>query len=170
MKKTFISGLAVAALTIFCACGSKGSGDKTSESAAENAAFAENQPVESGIYDASAYQITGANEREGKFDGRVIVALSPERSALYVYENGNRAKINYSIVLDRPFEKGDSGIYRSADTKGSPVVITVDSIYSLTFGKKSQKVKIDFDKSPRTTGSAVEMLERMNEQLKNKKD
>lgn len=170
MKKTFIIGLAVAALTIFCACGSKGSGDNTSESTAENAAFAKNQPVESGIYDASAYQITGTNEREGKFDGRVIVALSPERSALYVYENGNRAKINYSIVLDRPFEKGDSGIYRSADTKGAPVVITADSIYSLTFEKNSQKIKIDFDKSPRSTGSAVEMLKRMNEQLKNKKD
>lgn len=166
MKKTFISGLALVALALFSACGSKGSDNGAANAEADTAAFAENQPVESGIYDASAYVITGENAREGKFDGRVIVALSPEQSALYVYENGNRAKINYSVVLERPFEKGDSGIYRTVDVKGKPVVVTTDSVYTLTFDKNAQQVKIDFSNSPRTTGSAIDMLERMNEQLK----
>lgn len=164
MKKSLIGAIALTALVLLPACGSK-----NSDSQADSAAFAANQPVESGIYNATAYDITGDDARHGKFDGRIIVALSPSQSALYVYENGNRTKINYSVVLERPFEKGDSGVYRAVDMKGKPVIVDTDSaVFTLTFEKNTQQVTIDFDKTPRSTGSAMDMMERMNEQFKKK--
>ena len=122
--------------------------------------------MESGEYLADSYDITGKNERSGKFDGRILVSLSPEQSALYVYENGNRAKIDYKILLSKPFEKGDSGIYVSSDTKGKTVTISTDSTsYTLSFDKNESNIKIGFDKTPKTTGTAVEMLERITKKL-----
>lgn len=96
----------------------------------------------------------------------MLIALSPEQSALYVYENGNRAKIDYKVVLERPFEKNDSGVYVSADSKGKPVTISTDStFYTLTFDKNESKISIDFDKTPKSTGTAIEVLERITSMI-----
>lgn len=161
--KTVIASLA--AVTLLTACGgSKGETAQDSTPAVDEAAFAESQPMQSGVYDASRYDITGENERKGAFDGRVMAALDPQLSALYIYENGNRTKIDYKVVMEKPFEKGDSA-YATVDIKGNPVTINTDStVYVLTFTKGKELVKIEFDSKARTTATATEMQERINEQ------
>lgn len=162
----------VAGMLLFASCG--GNAKQNSDSAAvapvDEAAFAATQPMESGLYDASYYDIQGTNARKGHFDGRVFVSLSPEQSAFYVFENGNRAKIDYKVVLKKPFEKGDSGVYSTVDVKDLPVTLVPDSIgYVLNFEKPNVKVAISIDKNPRSTWSPLETLEKMNEQIKKKK-
>lgn len=149
------------------ACTSKtatqGDNDATTETVSE-ADFLKTQPLESGLYDADYYDIAGTNARRGHFDGRVYFSLSPELSAFYVFENGNRTKIDYLVSLAHPFEKGDSGIYKSTDAKGFPVTINTDStVYMLSFQKNGADVQIGFNPKARHTGSAVEMLEKINE-------
>lgn len=149
--------------------GSKGESQQT-ETATDEAAFYSTQPMQSGEYYAVRYDITGENERKGQFDGRVMMSLSPELSALYVYENGNRTKISYKVILDKPFEKGDSGIYRASDTKGLPVTMQTDStVYTLTFEKGKEKVCIGIDSKPKHTASAFDMQQRINEQIQKNK-
>ena len=167
MKTASIFSL-FAALLLFVSCG--GSKEKAAQAPADDDAFYATQPVHSGLYDATSYDIVGTNARKGKFDGRVFFSLSPDLSAIYVYENGNRTKIDYKVVLEKPFEKGDSGIYRSADVKGLPVVMTPDSAgYVLSFEKPGVKVAIGVQKNPRNTWSALETTERMNEQIQKNK-
>ncbi len=170
-NKILFAALTALALTCTTSCGSKGGETATSDSTVtDTAAFDESQPVASGQYDATAYDITGPSARSGKFDGRMLIALSPEQSALYVYENGNRAKIDYKVVLERPFEKNDSGVYVSADSKGKPVTISTDStFYTLTFDKNESKIRIDFDKTPKSTGTAMEVLEKITSMIQNGK-
>ena len=170
MKTTSIFGL-FAALLMFVSCG--GSKEKAAAAPVDDDAFYATQPVHSGLYDATSYDIQGANARKGKFDGRIFISLSADTtsaSAIYVYENGNRTKIDYKVVLKRPFEKGDSGIYRTVDVKGLPVVIAPDSTdLVLKFEKNNANVAIGFNKNPRNTWSALETLERMNEQIQKSK-
>lgn len=167
MKMLFIT-LACAAMVGLTGCGGTGGSKTDSDSiAADTPAFVENQPLESGQYDATAYDIKGDNARSGKFDGRILFSLSPEQSAIYVYENGNRAKIDYLVMLAHPFEKGDSGIYVSADNKGKPVTVSTDSVYTLRFEKGNSNLCIEFDKTPRSTSSAIDVLQRIQE-LKSK--
>ena len=147
-----------------------GSGNKTQESAnIDDDKFYETQPVHSGLYDADYYDITGANAKKGRFDGRIYFSLSPETSAFYVFENGNRTKIDYTVSLQKPFEKGDSGIYYSVDSKNRPVTINTDSsMFVLNFQRTGEDLKITFSPKPRHQGSALEILEKMAAQ-KNKK-
>lgn len=161
MKKLFYAGL-ICLASVSVSCSSKGNSDAT-KIEVENTEMA-TQPVECGQYLASNYEIQGKDARKGAFDGRVIFSISgDQQSAIYVYENGNRAKIDYMILLDHPFEMGDSGVYRTNDTKGLPVTIATDSInYVLGFSKAEQEVKISFEKSPKSTGSALDMLEKIN--------
>ncbi|MFG6427395.1 hypothetical protein [Lepagella muris] len=169
MKKTSVFSF-FAALLLFVSCGGTTKDSNADSAVVNEEAFSASQPVESGIYDATRYDIQGPNARKGKFDGRVIFTISPEQSAFYVYENGNRTKIDYKVILGKPFEQGDSGIYRSVDVKGLPVTIVPDSAdYVLNFEKGETKVAIGFDKKPRNTYSAVEAIERMNEQIQKKK-
>lgn len=158
-----ISGIIVAVLLMgLAAC----SGGAQKETAAEKEvaveAFEASQPVVNGEFTASRYDITGPNERKGIFDGRVIVAMAPEQSGIYVYENGNRAKVEYTVVLTKPFEKGDSGIYTAVDVNNLPVIIKPDSAnYVLAFERSGNNVQITFDPNASKTGSAVEMMERI---------
>ena len=150
-------------------CG--GSNNSTSEETAniDNEAFYATQPIHSGLYDADYYDITGPNARKGHFDGRIYFSLSPETSAFYVFENGNRTKIDYIVALAKPFEKGDSGVYYSVDTKERPVTIYPDStMLVLDFQRSGEDFKITFNPKPRHEGSAIDILEKMNAQ-KNKK-
>lgn len=159
-----------AAMILFVACGGA-SKEKAEATPVDDEAFYATQPLHSGLYDATSYDIEGTNARKGKFDGRVFFSLSPKQSAIYVYENGNRTKIDYKLVLDKPFEKGDSGIYRSVDVKGLPVILAPDSTdYLLTFEKPGVKVTIGVDKKPRNTWNALETTEKMTEQMQKNKE
>ncbi|MDE6794877.1 MAG: hypothetical protein K2J63_06180, partial [Muribaculaceae bacterium] len=73
-----------------------------------------------------------------------------------------------------PFEKGDSGIYKTLDVNDLPVTISSDSIgYVLSFeknsGDKQSQIKIGFEKDPMSTGSALEMMERITTALQKNK-
>lgn len=176
MKTTrFFSVLA--ATLLLASCGGNAtqktndSVEQTETTAVENDEFYASQPVHSGTYIANSYDITGQNARKGKYDGRIIFTLTPTAtSAFYVYENGNRAKINYKVILKKPFEKGDSGVYKTVDANDLPVTITPDSTeYYLQFRKNDHDVKIGFDPKPKNSTNAFEALEDMNKELQKNK-
>lgn len=151
-----------------CGTGSKSQEEQEETEKVDDDSFYETQPLHSGLYDADYYDIVGKNPRKGKFDGRIYFSLSPKTSAFNVFENGNRTKIDYTIVLQKPFEKNDSGVYCSVDMKDNPVCLTPDSTYSIKFIHFNDTVCIGFNPKPRHTGTAVEILEKINER-KNKK-
>lgn len=159
--------LSLSIFTFFClslnSCG--GASSKTEEEAkTDDASFYETQPVHSGLYDADYYEILGTNPRKGKFDGRIYFSLSPDLSAINVFENGNRTKIDYTITLPKPFEKNDSGIYVTEDKKDRPVCVIKDStFYCLKFIYSNDTVSINFNPKARHEASAVEILEKINE-------
>ena len=157
-------------LLTFNSCGNKSTANEEQrENKVDDDAFYATQPVKSGLYDADYYDITGTNARKGRFDGRIYFTLSPETSALYVFENGNRTKIDYLIALQKPFEKGDSGVYKTFDTKDRPVTISTDStMYVLDFQRGAENVEIIFNPKPRHTGTAIEILEKINAQKSKK--
>lgn len=166
-----ISLLMVIFMASYTSCGNSSSTQSKEKQAVDDEAFYATQPVNSGLYEADYYDITGTNPRKGHFDGRIYFSLSPETSAFYVFENGNRTKIDYIVNLQKPFEKGDSGIYRTVDVKDRPVSISSDSAaYYLNFQRSGEDIKISFNPKPRHTGSAVEIMEKMAAQnQKNKK-
>ena len=89
---------------------------------------------------------------------------------MYVFENGNRAKIDYKIVLKQPFEKGDSGVFRTVDVNDLPVTISADStLYTLSFEKNKHQVNISFEQEPMNTGTALEIMERISAQIQKNK-
>ena len=168
----------MASVMLLASCGGNSTKEAAGDSAAaadvkmvENDDFYATQPVHSGTYIANNYDITGEKARKGKLDGRIIFTLSPETtSALYVYENGNRTKINYKVILKHPFEKGDSGIYHTLDVNDLPVTISTDSTeYCLSFLKNDSMIKIGFDSTPKNSTNAFEALEDMNKEIQKNK-
>lgn len=156
-------------LTSFNSCGGSSSkSEKDAGSQEDETTFYANQPVESGLYDANYYDITGKNARKGKFDGRIYFGLTPMTSAINVFENGNRTKIDYMLVLKKPFEKNDSGIYCAIDSKDNPVTVTPDSVYCLKFIHFNDTVQIGFDPKPRHTSTGIEILEKIKERREKK--
>ncbi|MDE6577841.1 MAG: hypothetical protein K2K58_06700 [Muribaculaceae bacterium] len=174
MRKSIVAIAMTAMLSGMVCLNSCGSGGKTeaadSATVIDEAAFVEAQPIKSGEYYAVRYDIEGENARKGAFDGRMMATLSPELTVLYVYENGNRTKIDHKVILEKPFEKGDSGNYSSVDSKGLPVIINTDStVYVLTFEKGKEKYNISFDSKPKSEASAFDMQQRINEQVQKNK-
>ena len=162
---------AAAFMLALASCGGSNQSQSQETNAVDDETFYATQPLVSGLYGADRYDIAGEDARKGKFDGRVLVALSPETSALYVYENGNRAKIDYMVALKAPFEKGDSGVYTAVDVNNLPVTISADSAsYVLSFEKNQKKVQIGFDQKPTSTGTALEIVERINAQRQKNKE
>ncbi len=162
MKVLKLLAMAGAIITM-ASCGNSTSKQQAAEEEAEATAFYEAQPAESGIYDATYFDIKGKDPRKGQFDGRVIYSLSPEQSAIFVYENGNRTKIKHVIMLKVPFEKGDS-TFSATDAKGMPVEVSGDSINNyINFIANNDTVKITFNKVPRNTYTPLEALEKINE-------
>lgn len=154
----------VAILLILGSCGGSKTADQESEEQNNEAAFLESQPLGSGLYDATYYDITGENSRKGQFDGRVYFAVSPELTAIYVFENGNRTKISYYLAMKKPFEKNDEGTYTGTDSNGGTILLVPDSTsYNLKFDKGENKVDITFNKDPRSTGDYMQILEKINE-------
>ena len=170
MKRCFFASVMLATVGALASCGGSKSETAADSVQVDEAAFEASQPIKSGEYYAVRYDIEGENARKGQFDGRMMASLAPEISALYVYENGNRTKIEHKIILEKPFEKGDSGIYRSVDTKGLPVEIRTDStVYTLVYEKGKEKVRIGFDSKPKSEAGAFEMQQRINEQVQKNK-
>lgn len=149
-----------------------GNSSKTADKEAteqDEASFYASQPVESGLYDADYYDIAGPNARKGRFDGRIYFTLSPDLSAFYVFENGNRTKIKMFDALEKPFEKNDSGKFCALDTKNLPVSISTDStMYVLDFIHSGDTVSITFNPKPRHTGTPVEIAEKIKAQREKK--
>ncbi|MBD5305599.1 MAG: hypothetical protein HDS12_04840 [Bacteroides sp.] len=165
MKKKFYYALIAFTAATFCftSCGSK---KETGGEAQEVSTFYADQPVESGIYVADRYDITGENARKGHFDGRVYFSLAPEQSVIYVCENGNRTKINYPLTLSQPFAPADSGRYVAKDSRGQDIVVAPDSAnYVLTFEKGEAKIAITFDKTPKSTAAPLDILEQINKAI-----
>ncbi|MCH5229392.1 MAG: hypothetical protein J1F12_05290 [Muribaculaceae bacterium] len=168
MTKKFLFLAVSSFIFMLASCGAGGKTETKDETKAiDDDAFYATQPVHSGLYNADYYDITGTSERKGKFDGRIYFSLSPETSAFYVFENGNRTKIDYQVNLQKPFEKNDSGVYVSIDAKNQPVCINTDSTtYFLDFQRGQENIKIGFDPKPRHEGTALEILEKMAAQKK----
>lgn len=163
MKITrFFAFLSLSALVFSISCSNEKKASDTQKSTDDETFYA-TQPVKSGLYDADFFNITGDNPREGHFDGRIYFALSPDINAFYVFENGNRTKIDYTVVLSKPFEKTDSGTFVSVDTKNHPVTIIPDSVYVLKFDRGESNIAINFSPKPRHTASALEIMEKINE-------
>lgn len=146
------------------------SGNKTKDSEQiSDEEFYATQPVVSGQYEADYYNISGEPARKGPFDGRILIALEPDNSGIYVYENGNRVKIDYRLMLDHPFNKGENGVYSTVDKNGNPVEVKTDStVYALSFKSKGKDVEIFFNPKPTKTASSFEIWERISSQISNK--
>lgn len=163
MKKLTFAFLTI----LLMACSGNKQSDSKSEMSVDDETFYESQPVRSGLYDAETYNMTGKTDKKGHFDGRIYFSLSPDMSAFYVFENGNRTKIDYLLTLKHPFERGDSGVFRTVDAKDLPVTLTPDTaLYYLNFQRGGEDVTIGFNPKPRHTGTAVEIMEKMAAQKK----
>lgn len=155
-----VAGLMLAMAS--CGGNTKTSADEENATVAEES-FYDAQPLSSGIYDATHFDIKGAKERKGSFDGRVIVSISPEQSALFVYENGNRTKIKHIVMLDGAFEKADS-VYTSS-SKGNPVTLSADSAnYIVNYVAGADTVAIIFNQKARTAYEPLEALKKIQEE------
>ena len=149
---------------VMASCGGNSNKAADTEAQEANEAFQAEQPVESGVYDATYFDIKGKDSRKGQFDGRVIYALSPEQSAVFVYENGNRTKIKHILVLDKPFQKQDS-VWVAMDKTGIPVTVAKDSTdMTIDYVANSDTVTITFNPKARTVYTALEAMEKIKEQ------
>ena len=163
MKTSKILGLCGLAF-IIASCGGNTSKEKEAEAETANEEFAAQQPVESGIYDATYFDIKGKDSRKGPFDGRVIYSLSPEQSAVFVYENGNRTKIKNILMLEKGFQKEDS-VYVATDKLGQPVTVGKDgtNMY-VNYITNSDTITITFNPKARNTYSPLEALAKIKEE------
>lgn len=161
MKAIKLFGFAGLMLAL-ASCG--GNNKKAAEEAEANAdAFYAEQPIESGIYDATYFDIKGKDARKGQFDGRVIASISPEQSALFVFENGNRTKIKHIVMLDSAFAKGDS-TYTSV-SKGNPVTLAADSAnFIVNYVANNDTVSITFSQKARSKYEPLEALKKIQEE------
>ncbi len=149
---------------IMASCGGNANKEKEAEAESNDEAFYAEQPVESGMYDATYFDIKGKDSRKGQFDGRVIYALSPEQSAVFVYENGNRTKIKHILMLDKGFQKEDS-IYVATDKTGIPVTVGNDSTNMyLNYVANSDTVTITFNPKARNTYTPIEALAKIKDE------
>lgn len=163
LKFMGIAGLLLAMAS--CGGNKQSAADST---AVEEATVMAEQPVESGIYDATYFDIKGKNARKGQFDGRVIYSVAPEQTAILVYENGNRTKIKHIIMLSAPLAKNDT-VYTSTDAKGNLVTLSSDSAsYTINYVANSDTVSITHNQKVRNTYSALEALEKIHEEAAKK--
>ena len=149
---------------IMASCGGNASKEKETEAEAASEAFYADQPVESGMYEATYFNIQGKDSRKGQYDGRIIYSLSPDQSAVFVYENGNRTKIKHLLMLEKPFQKSDS-TYTATDAKGMPVIVGNDSTNMyINYIANNDTVTITFIPKARNTYSPLDALAKIKEE------
>lgn len=96
------------------------------------------------------------------FDGRIIFALDPENSGIYVYENGNRTHFKATISLPAPFTKTDT-IYTALDNKERNVAVIPGAEADTLFITKGDKpVKIAFERKAISEMPATDAWTRIN--------
>lgn len=162
MKTFKLLGLCGLAFAL-ASCGGNANKEKEAEAEA-TAAFQAEQPVESGIYNATYFKIQGKDSRKGSYDGRVIYSLSPEQSAVFVYENGNRTKIKHLLMLEKGFQKEDS-VYVATDKAGMPVTVGNDSTdMYVSYIASGDTVTITFNPKARNTYDPIEALAKIKEE------
>lgn len=160
LKFLGLCGLAI----VMTSCGGNSAKQNEAEAQAAEESFQAEQPVESGIYDATYFDIKGKNSRKGQFDGRVIYSLSPEQSAVFVYENGNRTKIKQILMLEKGFQKEDS-VYMATDKSGLPVTVGNDSTNMyINYIANSDTVTITFNPKARNTYTPIEALAKIKDE------
>lgn len=165
MKK-IVYLFAAVTLAISSAACSSGSQKKDADSTQANEQFASEQPVPSGEYRANAFQYMEEGAKRMPFDGRMIVALDPGNSGIFIYENGNRTNFRQSISVSKEFEKRDSVVYVAADNKDNPVTfIKGAEVDTLTFMKNDKLVKLALEKKPISTLTPQEAWTRITSQL-----
>lgn len=160
----YINFFSLSALVLaMSACGGN-SRKAAEETPSDEASFFESQPLASGIYDATYFDIKGKDSRKGAFDGRVIVSVSPDQNAVFVYENGNRTKIKHLMMLDAPFEMSE-GVY-SSTSKGLPVTLSPDSVdCRIKYVANGDTVTITFGQKARNTYQPLEALRKIQEEV-----
>lgn len=160
MKKIFAFMLPLMALFAGACSSSK------TDSAAENSAeFTSPQPFECGEYRIDSYQFTDTVSPRERFDGRMMVALKPNGSGIYMYENGNRTHFSARITMDGGFEQKDS-LFVATDAKGNEITVKAgEEIDTVFYVYKGRPVKIAFEKTPISTANADEMWRRITDKL-----
>lgn len=165
MKK-ILYFLAVSVMAVCASACSSGSQKESSDSAKADASFASEQPVESGEYRANSFQYVEKDARRMVFDGRMIVALDPANSGIYIYENGNRTNFKARLSLKKAFEKSDS-VYVATDSKDLPVTLLTgtEDIDTLVFTKGGKVVKLAFERKPLSVMTPQDAWKKITSQL-----
>lgn len=168
MKKFYL----IAAVSLLIGAGScTKTEQKTEQESTEAVEFYAAQPTDSGVYSATYYSIVekGDTVKKGKFDGRVIVALDPDRSGLYVFENGNRTKIDYRLVLKGSFEETEEDVYKAETQDGKQLTWTENGAeYHLSIETPEKTVTIKINRNPIAMTTAADAWERISRQLNKK--
>lgn len=159
MKKNLMFIAAGVIIALGACTGAKKAGE-------ENASqFAGEQPAESGEYRAVSFQYVDSAMTRMPFDGRIIFALEPGNSGIYVYENGNRTHFTGRVVLKTEFVKTDS-VYTATDTKDREVKVIVGAeIDTLVFPKGGKDVKVAFERKPVSAMPASDAWKRITDKL-----
>lgn len=164
MKLHLLSILAAGAL-LLSACQSGSSSEGASEVLAD---FDASQPFLSGEYRVQSFQYTDTTEQRQRFDGRMLAAIAPDGSGLYIYENGNRTKFKQRLAIDRAFQSEDS-VFVAHTQKGEEIRVRrgqgVDTLLCIHAGRP---VKIAFETKPMQTASAPEMWKRITAAISEK--
>ncbi len=164
MKKVvyLLAAVVIAAFASACSSGTqKGSAD----SAKEEAAFSSEQPLESGEYRANSFTYDEKDAKRMVFDGRMIVAMDPANSGIYIYENGNRTNFKARLSIKKAFEKSDSA-YVAVDSKDLPVtLISGEEMDTLLFTKGTKVVKLAFERKPMSVMSPQDAWKKITAQL-----
>ncbi len=161
-KSNFLLGLAAFFAITMASCGGNKS---TGESNVDPADFAASQPLASGEYRAVSFQYIDSASTRMPFDGRIIFALDPENSGIYVYENGNRTHFKATVSLEAPFSKADT-IFTALDNKQRNVAVVPGTEADTLFITKGDKpVKIAFERKAISEMPASDAWARINNLL-----
>ena len=170
MKVLKYFAVAAAFLALAACSGNKSTTteDSSASTTDKDAAFYESQPLESGEYRVVSFQDAAPGSARTRFDGRMIISVTPESANLYIYENGNRTKFTAVVALTKPFEKSDS-IYASTDVKNLAVdIIPGTEADTLSFTKAGTPVKVAFERTPMSTFTPMEALQRITDKRSEK--
>ena len=164
MKLHLLSIFAAGAMLVAsCQSGAKSEG--ASEVPAD---FDASQPFLSGEYRVQSFQYTDTTEPRQRFDGRMLAAIAPDGSGLYIYENGNRTKFKQRLAIDGAFESEDS-IFTARTQKGEEIrVRRGQGVDTLLCEHAGRPVKIAFETKPIQTAPAPEMWKRITAAISDK--
>lgn len=161
MKKlVLLSAAAVAMLA--AACG----GNKSESAANDNSAeFAASQPLASGEYRAVSFQDTAADAVRTRFDGRILIALDPDNSGIYIYENGNRTHFKASVPLSEAFTASDT-IFVAKDKEEREIKLWKGAdVDTLLVYRAGAPVKVSFERKPMSEMTPADVWTRISTQL-----